>query len=1005
MNTKELLVKAVHYNIYEHNKFNKELKRELDTLAQTLTDYSKLKNLLEIYNTIKTTENTPYLDNILEYLLSKNTYKLEDILRLNTPLKVKKTFFLKSSTKEKLNYLKDKKIKDELLLIVNDALTTDYNFTKAFLKSSFSIEGTITPALTFLDNTTLSNETIIKTFNKELTTKLVNKYIFNYNDFQEYYLKNPWITKYLAPYKLHLKNISDTNFKNFIKENSYLLIYLDPNISAKYLSSEVISSILKSHSSKSLEIVCKELLSSKNNTLAKEYFTLDFLKKVSPYSLSLYPFHYLDNELTSKIIYNYDYLKKFNFNCIYLIISKYYHEEEIIDLLRNKEFTEDVPGPILEKILSLVSFKQVFNMLQNKTILEKVSNLEVKLKLIDKIFITGYLDSPTLVSKTNYETLKNMFYLVDHNTFKDYLKYPYIHNKLRIVDILDIFISHNENIFYCLDYLDNIKFNKNELTYYINASWRRYGINYSLVFQPEVFDNCFKYRLANLSKEDRKNIKYLFDTIYTKGQALIECSTIDLDAFKSVVISYKLLGLSKTLELFNRGNHSTTLNKVLKLCKNELEILSKKESKEYNFKIKEALNELKATTLEDIDKTEYLHDILKDMDTYNYSKYTNSVVLIEESKNKKDKNAKIYLNNLFNNYKEYHNNYICNNIKYHFNEIIQSNYKIKDNIKYRYQKETGKEFLSDCKLKILMNTLTSSNLEDYQKYYKDIDITELMNTFTTYLSKYPFNIDVIIHDLLYPYALNNKSIKECLEHVGINCPEYALNYFITKQETLRINKINQELNKVFKHLQVPKRISILNHICYNYNLDFSLSTDISKYIEDLRTEIINFNGKVDVSKTTNNLVYTNLYTFNNIDELDNYYNYLIMVEKLAHKAKIFANKYIIDSETKALYREEYTKVLESTPLNLELNTHNYYLVKRNLTLDDFKHIFYNMDILDYEEATPQLYNFLLKNIPYFIDGYYKCFLNSFKDIILNWNSLSSIKDLNLLKAVKYLGDY
>ena len=28
-----------------------------------------------------------------------------------------------------------------------------------------------------------------------------------------------------------------------------------------------------------------------------------------------------------------------------------------------------------------------------------------------------------------------------------------------------------------------------------------------------------------------------------------------------------------------------------------------------------------------------------------------------------------------------------------------------------------------------------------------------------------------------------------------------------------------------------------------------------------------------------------------------------------------------------------------------------------------------------------------------------------KDIILNWNSLSSIKDLNLLKAVKYLGDY
>ena len=152
-----------------------------------------------------------------------------------------------------------------------------------------------------------------------------------------------------------------------------------------------------------------------------------------------------------------------------------------------------------------------------------------------------------------------------------------------------------------------------------------------------------------------------------------------------------------------------------------------KESKEYNFKIKEALNELKATTLEDIDKTEYLHDILKDMDTYNYSKYTNSVILIEESKNKKDKNAKIYLNNLFNNYKEYHNNYICNNIKYHFNEIIQSNYKIKDNIKYRYQKETGKELLSDCKLKILMNTLTSSNLEDYQKYYKDINYFPISN--------------------------------------------------------------------------------------------------------------------------------------------------------------------------------------------------------------------------------------------------------------------------------------
>ena len=112
--------------------------------------------------------------------------------------------------------------------------------------------------------------------------------------------KGDKLVKVKTEEQAHLKNISDTNFKNFIKENPYLLIYLDPNISAKYLSSETISSILKSHSSKSLEIVCKELLSSKNNTLAKEYFTLDFLKKVSFYSLSLYPFHYLDNGLTSK---------------------------------------------------------------------------------------------------------------------------------------------------------------------------------------------------------------------------------------------------------------------------------------------------------------------------------------------------------------------------------------------------------------------------------------------------------------------------------------------------------------------------------------------------------------------------------------------------------------------------------------------------------------------------------------------------------------------------------
>ena len=67
----------------------------------------------------------------------------------------------------------------------------------------------------------------------------------------------------------------------------------------------------------------------------------------------------IDNE---KIIPTFDFLKKYKKEVIISIINEKFSEEEKVNILRDKEFCDEMPSFLLELMLNNMSFISVFNM-------------------------------------------------------------------------------------------------------------------------------------------------------------------------------------------------------------------------------------------------------------------------------------------------------------------------------------------------------------------------------------------------------------------------------------------------------------------------------------------------------------------------------------------------------------------------------------------------------------------------------------------------------------------
>lgn len=246
------------------------------------------------------------------------------------------------------------------------------------------------------------------------------------------------------------------------------------------------------------------------------------------------------------IIHNYDYLKSFDEEVIITIILKYFSEDEKKDILRNKDFINNMSSSTLNKIINSMSFISAFNMLQNMELVDKINDINIKLTSKDTLFIKEFLNS-NLVNKSNHKMLKNMLITMLKEDVIRNLNNKDIVSKLEINDLIELStLKHIDlvNDIYLIELLD-----KNDLENYINDYFINI-VNYDLINNSYVKKTLFNEDI------DLDEVIYLYDYLTTKTNHNIKDCKHSINKFINVYNEYKKLGLDKMIKKINDNNLS-----------------------------------------------------------------------------------------------------------------------------------------------------------------------------------------------------------------------------------------------------------------------------------------------------------------------------------------------------------------------------------------------------------------------------------------------------------------
>ena len=205
---------------------------------------------------------------------------------------------------------------------------------------------------------------------------------------------------------------------------------------------------------------------------ANEYFKEDNLRKCTMHSLTVYPFDNIPDKLRTKIFNTYSLFNRFIDTIMIEAINNYFSEEDIVNLLRNSSFIDDMSSYAIELLINKLSFKAAFNMLQNKKILSKITNLNITLSNKDSIFIKGFLDSPSLVCKTDHQMVYEMLLYCNEDEILYYLATPYISNKLSNNEIIELCCLKKVKVTAIVKISSlTEKLNKTDIMNFIDKSW------------------------------------------------------------------------------------------------------------------------------------------------------------------------------------------------------------------------------------------------------------------------------------------------------------------------------------------------------------------------------------------------------------------------------------------------------------------------------------------------------------------------------------------------------
>jgi len=1036
---KNKLYDAVHDDLYVNRNKDIEIENEIiNYLYNSKNYFDDLRIIISGRNNENYYCYDRYINNIvvesptmvkLDILNSQELYN--DIIRLNnTYLDI----FLSLSNQDRFNYLSKKKRYTSLdYYLINSMINNNIELLFEIIKkdnilSKIDINSIDIDYNNKLLDINLEDYSICKIFSKSLFTTLLLKKYPSFLDFKKLYDKNNNIYNLINSNSLVFHDHFNENIYDFIKDNNKFI----GKYNNKYLDLFSIKEINEFKNNKEIDsdsyssIIQKLYLFDKDKV--NDYFNEDVLRNCSKHSIYVSPFDNMDSTLRDKIFDDYSLFNKFIDTIMIETMNNYFIEDNIVNMLRDDNFVNDISSFAMELLLNKLSFKNVFNMLQRKNILDKINHLNTKIVETDNVFVKGFLDSPTLLYKSNHNMVYNMLNVLIEKDFNYYIYLPYVLENLSNNEIIDLCLNKNINID---DFVNSKsileKLNTSDLINYIN---RYFEDDVDL----RIFSNNKKLceLIFNLTPEqvdviNFNEVNYLYETIRTKGMLSKQKCSVDVLSYKAVLSAYLVFGLNDTLKLIDNGNKDITLEEVKDLensiIQEKLLLYREDNAPLFQNMMKEVLEELDEVGShddinvfeEEIRKNTYLDNIIFMMLDNNYDTYNNIIKRLYsfvkyssygefDSKKELYEYIKGFSNKLISNKEEEYVN--------EFNKIIINNFKVKENVIYNERKNIGREYLKKLKFKIFVRSLTDNNSSDYKCFYKDeYDISNLKDDYLKSIGK-SVEFDNILDHILYPIANNRFDIENCLSKLDIRKPDNYDNYYTNLNNMKLVTKLNEEIEQ-YKYLFTQEEfLSIMNYICYGNRIRFRIKTKIKNAFKKLQEIANNIDGEIYVDKSTMKYIYNDNKDIYNVDEIVEYNNYLKIIEGIIRKTELFINKNMDDIKIISCYSSEYFNHINSENKVFPITNRYYEPRRRVFSLKDIVHIFNGYNLSNFTRISTSLYNFLFnkKNIVMYAEGYYNGIVDNLGLIMSKWNYINEYaydlgieKDsLSLIKAEQVL---
>ena len=945
------------YIIYFLTKSNLDIKLEL------ISSYLNYQDIISDFNMVTDIWFSINDEDKMKYINNKKELSLLDNYLINESIK---------------KATKNNKLLSEVI--------SNKNLSSKIIPNTIEINA---PSL-IINIVNLSDNKLCSIFSKRSYTNLLLKKCKSFKDFCTLYNGNKKIFNLIDKNSLIFKNKDNEKIHDFIIDNPSFIGKFDN----KYLDLFSVIEISKLSKAKNLdEDSFSSLLSilyKYNNDDANNLFKEDNLVKCGKHSIIVNPFSNLSQELKTKIFNNYNLFNKFLDTIMIEAINDSFEEDDIVNILRNDTFVNDMSSYAIELLINKLSFKASFNMLQRKNILAKINNLNINITDNDFMFIKGFLDSPSLIFKSQHTMIWDMLNHLNKEDVLYYLNLPYIIDKLSDIDIINLVTVKELTLDTILNLVTlSSKFNKANIIQLINNIWKK-NCDLSIFTNKDIVKLIYNENI--IDKVDFLEVNYLYETIRMKAVLSKQFSKCTLENYTAVLISYIALGLDETLKIINCGNSEITLEQVQKLQKDLVNerILDYREDHSFILKnlSKNVINNISLLNNEDINvfkkdicNNAYLDNIVYLMIKDKYDDYEMIVKNFYGyacCKNNKDNLAKNGLTNYLNNFVKHFIDLKIDELNNIFEKNILKHFSLKEEIVYSMMKEQNKVKLRDAKFKLFTRALTEPNKEFFKNYFKqNFPIAKIQEKYLKYIGKDIDNLEDIIEHILIPIVNERFDIYNCLDKLNISKPAYYDEYIKYLDDVKNLTTINHTIDKWKKKYYETSILEMLNYLCYGSDITFK----ITKTALNKLNEFNNFDSKIFIDKTIMKLCYQDDLDIYNIDEIIEYQKYIKEVNDLIDKTYKYINNNMLNS---CILEYQGNNKIELN-YELPLTSESYELRKRVFGLDDIEKIFLGYDINKICKMDNETINFFLKHIVFLADGYYDGIINNFGLILSNYN--------------------